>query len=518
MSGENEDNVDVYFESPLLNVLQRDEASLLTRKMEVKPYVNNILHGLPLGIASDIATNSLQVRTDLGPAKDLAIEAVRAYPNVELLWALYAELSLYCHGESEIFNKDIDSILEHVPLVLDVHWQRIRVARDASKRETLWNDLLALVARHKAAEKSPGPVIISGITTEILLRLLRYEGLPVVLKLLTKNEKAINVEAVKPFSLEDTASHIQLIDDDLYVLWMTILYFFLCRKMPDTICRNWYSTLLTSGRPSVTKLKFTIDWSSVVSEAPLSRPEQLGVVNMLLSMLRYFSKKARGNDTKRPLLMSVLRTLLDFLSHVECYRRAGTLALLRGAFEMEALRPEVYDIAAVLQTQMGDRAGALNGLKSHAERLSMNHKLILAYRSAHLLRPSEKSPQEELREAALLLKLPLKDVYDMQGASADTDNVQVDLVRRMYLIALGMDFMLPLQAKRSFNANEFRSSAFAWINLIFLTQISRWIYQDPILQSTLLQQLKMARDFGINAVDSEDAKVLIFKYAKECLS
>ncbi|KAG0168673.1 hypothetical protein DFQ29_010058, partial [Apophysomyces sp. BC1021] len=507
LSAESEDDsADVFFESPLLNALQRDEASLLNRKMEVKPFVNRILQSLPAGIAQDLVTNDIQIRPDLEPAKDLVIDAVRAHPGVELLWALYAELSLHCHGNNEIFCKDIESILEHVPLALDVHWQRLRVARDASDREALRNDLLALIARHKTAEKSPGLVTISGMTTEILLRMLRNEGLSVVVQLLTGNENAINLEEVEPFSLEDTPNHIQLVDDDLYVLWMTILYFFLCQRMPDTICRNWYSTLLTSGRPSVTKLKFTIDWSSVATEAPLSRSEQLGVVNMLLSMLRYFSKKARGNDAKRPLLMSVLRTLLDFLSHIECYKRAGTLALLRGAFDMEALRPEVYDIAAVLQTKMGDRTGALNGLKSHAQRLSMNHKLILAYRSAHLLQPSEKSSHEELREAALLLKLPLKDVYDMQGASTDTDNVQVDLVRRMYLIALGMDFMLPLQAKRSFNAKEFRNSAFAWINLIFLTQISRWIYQDPILQSTLLQQLKMARDFGINAVDSEDAK------------
>lgn len=209
---------------------------------------------------------------------------------------------------------------------------------------------------------------------------------------------------------------------------------------------------------------------------------------------------------------------MDFLVHIECYKRAGTLALIRAGLDVEALQPENYDIAAYLETRMGDRAGALGRLHSVTRKLPMSQKLIMAYRSAITLCPSEKSSAEDFQEAARLVGLPLREIFDMSAVSLEPGNVQVDFVRRLYLSALGMDPVLPVPAKRSFNQNLLRSCAFAWINLIFLTQISRWLYTNHILKGTLAQQLATARDMAIEALQDEEAKRLIFKYAEECLA
>ncbi|OAD72100.1 hypothetical protein PHYBLDRAFT_159242 [Phycomyces blakesleeanus NRRL 1555(-)] len=95
--------------------------------------------------------------------------------------------------------------------------------------------------------------------------------------------------------------------------------------------------------------------------------------------------------------------------------------------------------------------------------------------------------------------------------------VKIDFIRRLYLTVLGMDTLFPLPFKRSFNPKEFRRSTFAWINLIFLTSIARWIYDKPSLDDTLTLQISMAYDLGLKSVESEDSKSLMFKYTSDCV-
>ncbi|KAI9313703.1 hypothetical protein BX666DRAFT_532574 [Dichotomocladium elegans] len=349
---------------------------------------------------------------------------------------------------------------------------------------------------------------------------MRFKGIGPTLQLLVEKDNVIDQENVDPIALEKMSSSVYLDDHDIYIVWMSVLYYYIFHKIPDSISRHWYTSLVTAGRPTMTKPLFTINWSDIVAESPLSRQEQFGVTNLLLSMVRFFGKKARGNDTKRPLLMGAWQTLLDFLAHTKCYKVAGTLTLLRKGLDIKALLPEMYDTAAYLEMQVNGKPDAIQRLQRYTASLSdMPHKLILAYRSAHMLALSESSPHDELCKAARLIGLPMEDIYDMSGMpSNEAGNVQVDFVRRLYLNALGMDPTPPAPAKPAFQkggmASCFKSAVFGWINLIFLTQISLWLYPNPVLQSTLLQQLRTAREMAIEAVQADEAKLLLVKYTK----
>ncbi|KAI7865014.1 hypothetical protein BDF14DRAFT_1112912 [Spinellus fusiger] len=498
---------DIAYESVLYNIIGRSESLVCPRMPEVQKHIQHILQALPNDFLNLIACEDYWGSIEVGKAKELAATAALSHPSVEILWDIYAELCLYQHGRTETFLNAIKTILEQVPLAFDVHWQRIRVAKTSELRQVLATNLLKYIAEQKAGPKSLGNRAMSDLTAEVVLRTLRREGLSTILKFLTGSEDSVNVKIVETFSLEESQSHFAMSDHDLYIVWMTILYYFLCNQVPSSICRHWISSLISKGHRPAKKPMFTLGWSSVAEGGPLTQTEQIGSINILLSMLRYFSKKARSNDYKRPLLMGVLRTLFDLLAHMDCYKRAGALALIRSGFDVEALRPEVYDIAAHLETQMGDHSGAIDRLTPSMLRLSLNQRLALAYRSARLLNPCRTSPPELLQEAARLAGLPLMAAYEMDSStSLESGNVEVDFIRRLYLTVLGMDTLLPLPFKRSFKPREFRASAFAWINLIFLTQITRWIYNNPILENTLIQQLHMARDRASAHVNEEEVR------------
>lgn len=354
---------------------------------------------------------------------------------------------------------------------------------------------------------------LSGTTTDTLLQTLRRHGLNWTLQLVTEGNNVINQDTVEPIALDKISQNIYLDDHDLYIVWMSIVYHYIFDTAPESIMRRYAN--IAAGKGASNKPMFTINWAAAVAESPLTRSEQIGTANLLLSMVRLFGKKARGNHTKRPLLMGVWHTLLNFLAHIECYKKAGTLTLLRKGLDVEALAPEIYDTAAELEIQLKGRAAAIQHLQQYAKKLPVRIKLIIAYRCARSLEPNESSTQEELCEAARLVALPMKDLYDIKHDEPfGTGNVQVDFIRRLYLSALGMDPTPPAPAKPAYQKGFVKSSTFGWINLLFLTQISLWMYTNPALQSTLLQQLKTARDMAMDAVRSEDAKLLIFKYCK----
>lgn len=347
----------------------------------------------------------------------------------------------------------------------------------------------------------------------MLLQTLHRHGLHCTLQLLAESNGVMNEETVEPVSLDKISQNIYLDDHDLYIVWMSIVYYYIFDKAPDSIMRRY--TNIAAGKGSSNKPMFTINWATAVAEAPLTRSEQIGTANLLLSMVRLFGKKARGNHTKRPLLMGVWYTLLNFLAHIECYKKAGTLTLLRKGLDVEALAPEIYDTAAQLEIQLKGRPAAIQHLQQNAKKLPIRVKLMMAYRCARSLEPNESSTQEELCHAARLVALPMKELYDMKHEEPfGSGNVQVDFIRRLYLSALGMDPTPPAPAKAGYHKGYVKSSTFGWINLLFLTQISLWMYTNPALQSTLLQQLKTARDMAMDAVRSEDAKLLVFKYCK----
>ncbi|KAI9260624.1 hypothetical protein BDA99DRAFT_512680 [Phascolomyces articulosus] len=513
-----EDNL--AFDSLLYNIIQRNDRSFRTLPSSIQTALAGIVASLPSDVR-DIQSNKRYGNPSFEKARQLVREATQAHPEVELLWGLFAELSLYYHGPSsqEIMN-DLSSIDGNIPFAAaDVIWQKIRAAMtntsDSQQPKLIIENLLNNLAKSRGAtQKSAEAKSISGISTEIIMRTLRFFGLDYVLYLLTgKKETFIKDDGVELFSLETN----NLDDHDIYVVWMTVLYNLLFQRMPDSICRHWYASILTNGRPSTVKPLFTIDWAMTAAQAPLSQQEQLSSLNILLSMLHYFSKKARGNGAKRPLLMGVWQTLLNLLPHCECYKRAGTLTLLRGGLEVEALQPEIYDMAAYLETQMGDRAGATSRLQARAFQLSLNHRFLLAYRSAHNMGLSGTSSLKDMREAAKLVCAPMEIAFDIpKTVSNEEDSVYIDSVRRFYLSALGLDPTPPRPTKKAYNTGVIRHSAFAWINLMFLTQINLWIYSQH-MHAMFIQQLENTRDGAMESVKSDEAKLLIFKYASEVL-
>ena len=96
-------------------------------------------------------------------AKHLAQEAAKAHSDTELLWGLFAELSLYCHGPtSRDFLNDMSSIHDIIPLAADVIWNKVRAIASTGQRqqqETTIEGLIYELAKSRASAQNPGKVI-----------------------------------------------------------------------------------------------------------------------------------------------------------------------------------------------------------------------------------------------------------------------------------------------------------------------------------------------------------------------
>lgn len=347
---------------------------------------------------------------------------------------------------------------------------------------------------------------------------MRYQGLRQVLKnLRAADDNYINENDVEPFSLEETQARVQLTDHDMYIIWMTVLYYYVCQKAPSMLCHHWFKEFVAKGEPSWSKPLFTIDWNAIASQRPLTRRERFGTVNILLSMLRFFTAKATRDETKRPYMVATWQTLLNFLANTDCYKRAGTLVLLRSGMKFTVLQPEILDTALTLQSAMGEHQQAIKTISNTIADCSLEKQLMIAYRAAYLLKLSNNSSQEELQQAANLLSIPLQSYFDFSAVILAPGEPQIDFVRRLYMGALGLDPVLAAPAKKNFTSFKFQSATFAWINLMFLTQISLWLYTNDTMQYIFRQQLKTTRNSALNALRSEDSKSLVTKYANACL-
>ncbi|KAI8379262.1 uncharacterized protein BYT42DRAFT_320778 [Radiomyces spectabilis] len=335
---------------------------------------------------------------------------------------------------------------------------------------------------------------------------------------LMKSPTAFSTEKIEPFSLEETPIHLMLVDHDIYLLWTTILYHFICGQMPDTVYRTWFSGLIANGDSSEPRHLYTVDWSSVVASGPLTRAETIGSVNILLSMLRYFSGKTQGNKAKRPILMGAWRTLLDLLAHTDSYRKLGTVILLRDGLSIDALRPEIDVIAADLCTSIGDPAMARTRLDEAMKTARLPSQLMLAFRLASSLHPTPQSSLETLSEAAQLIASPLKPFFRPLPAAqgAAEPKYAIEYARHMYLTALDLDQSLPMRTNHSFNPALFEHCAFAWINMLYLTEIGRWCCRGTPTYDMVTKQMKSITKLAVDAMESEDAKRLVFKFSSSC--
>lgn len=78
-----------------------------------------------------------------------------SFSNVQLLWILFAELSLYCHGATEEFSQDVQFIFDRIP-VFDVHWQTMRATAAFPYWEPLRSDFMAKAQWSKTGDEATG--------------------------------------------------------------------------------------------------------------------------------------------------------------------------------------------------------------------------------------------------------------------------------------------------------------------------------------------------------------------------
>ncbi|KAG1399097.1 hypothetical protein G6F60_007937 [Rhizopus arrhizus] len=345
-------NIPTNNESPFFAMLSRKATGqIFDEAMDL--FVTRVLSCIP----SDANINIFQQDSHgLFPRKLMeALDFVRKEsqqdPRNEFKATLKVELSLFVHGRSEQLKRDYEESIRELPQCVDVHWQHIRSENNSETQMKLIVDLLSRIAQARTSVNTEQSNKISGMTLEILIRFLRMpNGMSKVLKILTNNDDddIIETKSVQLFSMEETTG-IYLTEQDKYLIWMVILYYYVTKTIPDNICQNWMDKLVKTGKASTEKPMFMIDWTPTLENKPLDRQSQIGCVNILLSMLRHFGNKACNDISRRPLLIGVLRTLLNLLPFSPSYKLAGTLILTRKALQLKSLQPEMQEIVIELE-------------------------------------------------------------------------------------------------------------------------------------------------------------------------
>ncbi|KAI8875026.1 hypothetical protein K501DRAFT_280764 [Backusella circina FSU 941] len=335
------------------------------------------------------------------------------------------------------------------------------------------------------------------------------DGLDKVLCILTNDKVKINSEVVETFAIDDSPS-IHLTEQDRYNLWMLILYYYATdKKLPDSVCNSWMNSFVKDGTPNRNRILFMIDWAPALSESPLDRPRQIGVISILLSMLQHFTCKACADTRRRPLLIGVWRTLCSLLTFTPCYKRASTLILIRRGDEIKGLRPEIQEIIIELEVKLKNSATPiLSRIRPQGRwNLPFTHRTATCYRLA-------KTVYDETKDLCLVARILYIPIYrvcrdtDINLEMSPDDQtreqkiVQVDRVRQGYLTVLGFDSLLPVNHDQLKNMPL---ATYSWMSLILLTKISMCLYPttSPVREG-LANQIEMIFNAGMESINSED--------------
>lgn len=431
-------------------------------------------------------------------------------PRNEFKATLKVELSLFVHGRSEQLKRDYEESIRELPQCVDVHWQHIRSENNSETQMKLIVDLLSRIAQARTSVNTEQSNKISGMTLEILIRFLRMpNGMSKVLKILTNNDDddIIETKSVQLFSMEETTG-IYLTEQDKYLIWMVILYYYVTKTIPDNICQNWMDKLVKTGKASTEKPMFMIDWTPTLENKPLDRQSQIGCVNILLSMLRHFGNKACNDISRRPLLIGVLRTLLNLLPFSPSYKLAGTLILTRKALQLKSLQPEMQEIVIELELK------AKNNIVFSVmiEKVSkLFYRLSLGYQIASRM-PCKNNEREDLYKIASILG----SCIGYQANENDDLVIRVDKIRQSYLSLLGLDTLNIMldQQKWKTNTRQMKSCSFAWLNLLVLLQISKLLYiENTVIRDTLLNQIDLVLNGARDYIKSKEGIAFIQDYA-----
>lgn len=150
--------VDSWYDSPLFVMLRR-KATGQSFNSAIAPIVQEIIDSIPPTDNLD----SVKIGDLYFVNLEKALHAARTHayrdPKNEFLAALRLELSFYVYGNTKMFTDDYNEIVAHIPLSVDVEWQRIRAEATLSSQMPLILELLHRISQRHTSYAAQGNVI-----------------------------------------------------------------------------------------------------------------------------------------------------------------------------------------------------------------------------------------------------------------------------------------------------------------------------------------------------------------------
>lgn len=381
---------------------------------------------------------------------------------------------------------------------------------------------------------------VSSMTAEVLIRLIRLDRLEQVLRLLTNFNDDIDSEKMI-FDMDYTPG-LYLQEQDKYLIWMLVLYYYVSKTLPEGVCNTWMNSLVKDGAPTKSLSLFMIDWTSSAFQSKFDRTTLFGITNILLSMLSHFGKKACNDVRRKPLLVGVLRTLFSFLSSDPSYKNPGTLLLVRGMTRIIDQIPEIQEIIIEYEIKAGTPVCNLVEYIYHSKQIMSSSNICsLSYHVARCFYETRKLSKRNLLVISNLLLYPLLD-YDTKDIQREIMNkiaapqsneatvdlpeekiiLLVDTIRQKYLTAMGLDSLIGGQQTQQRHDKhekmELCQTSFAWMNLLLLTVISKFLYhKTSIVRDNLDKYTNLIFEESMKKIRSNDGKLLMFKYKQQLM-
>ncbi|CAO3596596.1 unnamed protein product [Absidia cylindrospora] len=536
-----------YSESLLLAMMVDGIPNIPTIPPPIRQSLRDILAQAPADFKTSLSHyKNGQLLSGLDPMLNANWTAIKNHGNLEILWVTYTELMVYRHGYSDELASSVLNAQQHHPFSLDIYWQTIFAAQFYSSRSALVTEILKSISVSRSSPNfNGGHTSVSEKSTEVLLRTLKYNGIPGIIdQLLPRTDVNLSdAGRLLSISLKSTPSYIYITDHDLCYLWLSVVVHYVYGQLQqDTNRRHWFDRITENGEmaPSTNTL-FLIDWSEIRTHL-LTGEEQTVVVTMLLEMLSHFCEKARSNGAKKPLLIAVWRNLVGCLEILRCYGAPGTLMLLKrnmqATWKIKALQPEMADMAFELEKKISkqqqvDIDPLVNKvLKSAgAPMKQLPIELFLAYRSAMGLEPKSGNGNGKLLVAAWRLGRPLWQIYNYPtlskldnmkaivlkgnaGVTPDLALVQINYLCGLYSSALGVADSFEMLQTQKFKINEFRKMPLAWINALMVHLIHFWLTLDPFLLQSFLKEVSSPG--VLNSITVNDGRFLFLRFKKDC--
>ncbi|KAI8085065.1 uncharacterized protein BX664DRAFT_338449 [Halteromyces radiatus] len=550
---------DQYYESLFYTIWEDEEPSFIASwPMECKKQVASIIN--QISIQTKLAIDSLgpgeAISEDhhiiLDKAIEQTLQLANTYQDNELIWVLYTELALYRYGRSRKLADICTQALQHHHLSIDIHWTMIRSTSDDVKRNLLIIELLKLISSSRKNANFNGTLeSVSDATTEILLRCLRKDGLTGILGHLlpASNVKQLyesiaHLPSIR-LSMQDIPEHVYLLDHDVCYLWLLIVYHYVFKSLPfDNSRKHWFhrqrQTNTDQPPEDYKNTLFVTDWSVLEKdENKLTGIEQGTVTLIQVEMMKHFCSKTRSNAAKKPLLIAVWRTLMEFLMYQEQYHITGTLLLLKHelttGLALKPLQPEFIDMIMDLEHKKdirnsqawniitNDHLSLVGSVRQKRDRIP--HGLYLAYRWAVLKKLDQQHTHADLLNLAWQLGRPLWYIYNeqtlekldsmMMDASTGSDRglqkvgeiQQINYICGLYSTALGVSDSFGMLLSPLFKKNEFSELGMAWCVAVLVHYIHSLMTLDQQLLNSFLDST-MNLGFLDHTADSDTTLVL----------